>query len=203
VRFYDGEWLNKEGAAPVGNIDGFVLQGENTVWEDICNPLVGKKLSGVDGTVAYNYDTYEAVFQPSGDITNLDDVLGFAVQKPHNAKTDSHAYIHLHWVQEDELQRTIRVFYKVHMPGASNLEFWVERDCILSPAKARYEYNGAVMNQITELTDLDWYGHGMYTTSQIRLTRIDDLAGALRCSFCDVTYEVESLGTSDVFEKFA
>ena len=178
-----------------------VRTGDATYFEDVVAPLLGKKLFAVSGKVDYDFDNLALEFAPSGVAATKADNLVFSVQKPHGAKVDSVFALHIHWLQDTAVTRTLNIQYRIQESGAAVATEWIEDDIVLDTTNAIFAYDSGTINQINQLIDIDWSGCPISSTLQVKITRTDANTGDLLATFIDGHVEFDTIGSKEEFVK--
>ena len=182
--------------------DGTIVQhGDSTVFDDIVNSLISKRLFSSVGRLDYNFAENALVFQNNGDITDLNDVVLFNLQKPHGAKVASAAHIHIHWEQTDATNREFTFAYRLQNNGGVKTTAWTTVIVTTGGANNVFPYVSGTLNQITKLSDVDWSGVNISSTVQCKLTRSDSVAGNVLATFIDAHVEYDMNGSHQEFVK--
>ena len=182
--------------------DGTIVQkGDSTVFDDVVNALIGKKLFGTTGRVDFDFGECAVKFQNGGDITDDRDVVMFAIQKPHGAKVASAAHIHIHWEQTDATNREFTFSYRLQNNGGAKTTAWTTVVVATSLANNVFPYVSGTLNQITVLADVDWSAVNISSTVQCKMTRSDAVAGDVLATFIDAHVEYDMNGSHQEFIK--
>jgi len=177
------------------------FKGKATVWDDLVNSLIARRLNGAAGALKYNYSNNTITMEPDGDPTDNLDRLIFNLQKPHKAKIDSTLNLHIHWEQTSTDEIKWQVDYRIQDNNAIKTEAWTTVTAT-STNDSVYTYPGSgTFNQITELAKIDWSQHGISATVQVRLTRIDKTADDIEAVFVDGHVEYDTLGSREEYIK--
>jgi len=182
--------------------DGTIVNhGDGTVWDDLVNSLIGRRLYSNSGKVDYDYDENALVFQPSGSITNANDRVIWSLQYPHAAIVDGEMRLHIHWEQPDATEREFTVAYRIQSNGAVKETDWTTVVVPTSAANNAFTYVSGTLNQITSLVDVDMTDAGISSTVQFRLARTDSESGNILGTFVDAHVEMDTLGSRDEYVK--
>lgn len=72
---------------------------ERWAWDDIIQPLTGRRLDVSSGRIDYNYALKGVDFQDNTRITEENEVVHFGYQIEHRFRLDGEAHPHIHWLQ--------------------------------------------------------------------------------------------------------
>lgn len=177
-----------------------VCKGDSTLWDDLVSSLIARRLESTVGTLQYNYDENSITMSPNGSISNSADRLIVNFQKPHGAKTDSLFHLHIHWeqVSTNDVQFTIQ--YRIQSNGESKTTAWTEV-VTNSSAGNKFTYTSGTLNQITEISEIDWSGATISSTLQVRLVRTDSTTGDIEATFVDGHVERDGFGSRQEYIK--
>lgn len=89
-----------------------------TVWDDLVNSLVGKRLFSTSGVVSYDYENNAIEFSDGGDISNINDCIIWNMQFPHGAKLESVIKPHFHVEQTSGDDQEFTLWYRIQKNGA-------------------------------------------------------------------------------------
>lgn len=181
----DGTWQNK---------------GDSTVWDDVVNSLIGRRLYSNQGTIDYDYNENAILFSDGGDITDRNDRVVFNLQYPHSAKEDGTMNLHIHWTQENTTDIEFTVQYRIQSNGALKTTAWTTA-ISSSNTNNVFTYTAGTLNQITKLVDVDMAGAGISATVQFRMTRSDNNGGTIMGTFVDAHIERDMNGSREEFVK--
>ena len=177
-----------------------VKHGEATVWDDVVNSLVGKRLFSVVGKIDYDYEENAIVMQPGGAITSQDDRLIFNLQYPHASIVDGQMRLHIHWEQANTNQIDFTVQYRIQKNGQAKTTAWTTATAN-SVSNSVFTYVSGTLMQITELVNVDMTGAGISATVQFRLARTDVTTGNILATFVDAHVEKDMDGSRQPFVK--
>ena len=167
-----------------------------TRFDDILGAVTGVKLNDTRGTVGFDYDEGSLVFEPNGNINTNNDCVWFNFQKEHKVKEDSVLRMHIHYTQNDTVERTFLLKYRVQPNGGAKNNIWSATTAVTNEAHNVFPYTSGSVNQITQFAvDIDWSQVGISSTVQFRMTRIDANAGDVEVTFIDGHKEVDSDGS--------
>ena len=170
------------------------FEGDATVWDDVVGSLIGKNLSDNTGSVDYNWVENTITFAPNGDIDTSADLVNFNVQIPHGTKLNSIADLHLHWEQIDDVPREFTVRHRIQNNGQAKTIAWTE-SIVSTATDAKFAYSTGILNQISDLVDIDLNGIGISSVIQFQVTRTDAIAGDIEVTFMDVHVEKDTIGS--------
>ena len=171
-----------------------------TVWDDIQSSLLGRRLYSTVGIVDYDYTENAIVFGDGGDITDLNDRIGWNVQFPHAAKLGTSIYPHLHFWQDrsDNVEFTLR--YRVQSNNSAKVTSWTVLTADFNNNLA-FSYSSGTLNQIISFGAISMSGATISSTIQFQLTRTDNLGGTVSVTFADIHVEMDSFGSRQEFIK--
>ena len=75
------------------------IKYEDTLWNDIVQPLFGKRLDVSAGKVDYDFTNIGVSFADSCTTTNDSHMIHFGYQITHEFKLDGKMHFHVHWLQ--------------------------------------------------------------------------------------------------------
>lgn len=176
-------------------------EGAATVWDDIQNSLIGKRLSSTVGKVDYNWDENTVTMQPGGSISTVNDLLIFNLQIPHAAVVDGDLHLHMHWEQPDSTEREITVKYRIQNNGDAKTTAWTTVAKALSAANNTFTYSSGTLNQITELQEIDLTGIGISAIVEFQMARTDSETGDIEVTFVDAHIEMDTDGSREEYVK--
>ena len=177
-----------------------VAKGDAATWDDIVGSLVAVKLESVVGKLQYNFDENSIIMQSGGSIGTNTDRLIFNFQYPHAAITDGMMNLHIHWWQIDSVSREFTVQYRIQKNGDDKTTAWT--DVIIDTNTNNvFPYTSGVLNQITELVQIDMTGSGISATVQFRLARTDSVAGDIESFFADAHVKRDMTGSREEYLK--
>ena len=174
--------------------------GDATVWDDVVNSLIGKRLFSVIGTIDYDYDENAIIMQSGGDISDQNDRVIFNLQYPHAAITNGQMRLHMHWNQENATQREFTVQYRIQSNGDNIITSWTTA-ISNSADDSVFTYTSGTINQITELVAVDMTDAGISATVQFRLARTDSTDGNISVTFVDAHVEFDTDGSRGEYSK--
>ena len=177
-----------------------VKHGDATVWDDIVNSLVGRRLYSNTGTIDYDYEENAIKMQNDGDINDRNDRVIFDLQYPHAATADGKMNLHVHWhqINTDKIEFTVQ--YRIQKNGQAKTAPWIE---VISNSddNSVFPYVSGIFNQITELASVDMTGAGISATVQFRFTRSDSTASDILATFVDAHVERDMGGSRQEYVK--
>ena len=182
-----------------------VFTGDATVWDDIANSLIGKRLYSVVGKVNYNYPENTITFEPGGAIATENDLIRWNQQFPHAAKANSSLYFHLHLEQTSALDATFTLHYRIQSNDAAKTAGWTALTASLV-ADGVFAYSAGTLNQILAFAAIDMTGASISATIQFKMTRTDNGAGVyepadIEVVFADCHVEYDMIGSSEQYVK--
>lgn len=188
--------------------EALTLQGDATQWDDLRFPLQGQRLDVSAGRIDYNYDECTVDFQDNTRYPN--EVICFAAQMPHAKKMDSNAYVHLHWLQNQNAT-----------PNWLIETWWYNNgDEVSSPTKTlsmwssnELTYSSGTLAQITVFPVASPPANEMVSSIlKIRLFRdtanastlftgADPYIGTVQADELDIHYEINTFGSKLQYMK--
>lgn len=177
--------------------DEIPVQDVQDYWDDIQNSLIGKRLASVAGTVAYNFAENTVDFSANGDITDVNDTVGWNVQLPHGADLNSTLNVHIHFEQSDNLEREITIRYRIQSNSEAKTINWTT--VVVSTNNAVWPYVSGTLNNILPLVSIDISNAGLSDIIQIQMTRSDAQTGLIPVLFADAHVRRSALGTIGEF----
>jgi len=131
--------------------DGNLVQND-TGFEDLRFPLIGRRMSTAAGHLDYNYAELGVDYDDSSRLHNAD-ALDFVCQLEHSYKFESTIYPHLHWAQSHANIPNWLIGYRVYENGAAIPGTW---DYAKGTEVAAYS-SGTIL-QITNFTPITMSG---------------------------------------------
>ena len=182
--------------------DGTVKSyGKATVWDDVVNSLIGKRLYDNAGKVDYNYTENAIKFQPGGVMATTKDRVIFNLQYPHGAKANGSMRLHIHWEQNSTDKIIFTVQYRIQSNGAVKETSWTEVSANSDDNNVfTYPGSGDFVN-IMELANIDMTGAGISATVQFRIARTDSTASNVLVTFADAHVEYDMNGSHEEYVK--
>lgn len=172
-------------------------------YEDLREQLNGKNLYGNPGKADFDFDNGWIVLEEGGSISTVGDVVMTNFQLPHAVKTDSTAYLHLHWVQTTETTRTITGKYRIQNNGSTPVTAWTDFTATCSDAGDNaipWAAGGIV--QVTSLANIDLTDVGLSAIIQVRLARTDAAASDdMYLLYMDMHVAVDGYGSTTLWSK--
>jgi len=188
------EWLRRRSS-------GFELQGHFTVWDDMQNSLIGKRLYSTAGKVDYDYDEIAIAFASGGSMAEANDRVTFPLQMQHKKKLGTAIRLHLHLEQEDDTEREFTLAYRVQKQGAAKTTDWTE--ITLSTADdAAFTYSSDTLNQTVSFPEIPVNDVGVSDIVQCRLARTDSAGGTVLVTFADAHFEIDAWGSAGEYTKW-
>jgi len=177
-----------------------VRHGDATVWDDVVNSLVGRRLYSNTGRIDYDYEENAIKMQNNGDINNRNDRVIFDLQYPHSAVENGRMNLHVHWFQVNSNKIEFTVQYRIQKNGHPKTTAWTE---VVSNSddNSVFPYVSGTFNQITELASVDMTGAGISATVQFRFTRSDSTSGDILATFVDAHVERDMIGSREQYVK--
>lgn len=177
-----------------------VKHGNATVWDDVVNSLVGKRLFSTVGKVDYDYDENAISMQPGGSITSQNDRLIWNLQYPHAAITNGVMNLHMHWEQVSSDQIDFVIQYRIQNNGQAKISAWTTVNSN-SVDNSVFPYVSGTLVQITELASVDMTGASISATVQFRLARVDSTTDDILATFVDAHVELDMDGSRQEYVK--
>lgn len=175
-------------------------RGEATVWDDVVNSLIGRRLYSNQGTIDYDYNENAILFSDDGNISNINDRVVFNLQYPHGAIANGTMNLHIHWTQEDTTDIGFTIQYRIQSNGNAKTTTWTTVTSS-SLTDSVFTYTSGILNQITNLAVIDMTGAGISATVQFRMTRSDSNGGTIMGTFVDAHVERDTEGSRQEFVK--
>lgn len=178
-----------------------VFRGNATVWGDVVNAILGRKLYSNAGKIDFNWDENALKMQPGGDITSRNDRVVFDLQYPHGAKATGSMELHCHWeqVSTDKIEWTVQ--YRVQANNKAKTTAWTT---VVSNStdNSVFKYPGSgTFNQITELANIDMSEAGISASVDFRVARTDSTADNILVKFLDAHVEYDMDGSREPYVK--
>ena len=188
-----------------------IVDGEpndmHEAWDDLIRPLFGRKLYSNQGTIDTDWNECALKMQPSGDITDKNDVICVRFQKPHSVKSDTKGRLHLHWKQEYDgvMNPEFTIKYRVEANGGdATTEAW-ETVTVTSDSSnevfPRPTASGEIVRQITKLCDIDWTNVLLSSEIIVKFTRSDGNTGNLFATTLDMHVCYDQRGSRQEYVK--
>ena len=180
------------------------LKGDATVYEDIIGDVMSRNLTSTRDRIDYDFAENMIIFQNNGDITDKDDRLQFNVQIPHQAVVGSAAYMlwHIHWFQEDTVQRELTFKYRLQNNGSAKTTAWSTIQLKTHDTEDLFTYSSGTLNQITTFkSEIDITGADISSTLQVQVCREDSNSGNLNVTFLDAHIAIDSDGSKEEWSK--
>ena len=178
-------------------------------WDDLASSIIGKKLDSTVGKIDYDYENNRVKFQPHGtNFTDLKNVVGFNLQKPHAARADSTLNLHIHWEQArvsgTSVHPIFQYRYRVQPNGEEVVTAWTTGSTTSSEANNAFDdaTTDITINQITKLVSIDWSDAYLSSTVQIQLTRGDDGLADIYATFIDGHVDYDQDGSIEEYVKW-
>ena len=178
-----------------------LINADWTVWDDMVNSLIGRRLYSTAGKVDYNYDENGIDFSDGGSISSLNDRIIWNQQFPHAAKLDSIIKPHLHLVQANNNAVVFTMQYRIQQNGAATATSWTTMTANLS-TDGLFPYVSGNLNQLLPLGDIDMTGYNVSATVEYRLARTDTTGGVALVNFADTHVEFDSAGSQALYTKY-
>ncbi len=177
--------------------------GTAVLYDDIIGNVFGARLNSTAGKVDYSWDENALKFQPGGNITNRADRIQINMQMPHKMVFGSAAFfsLHFHWWQEDTVQRTLTLQYRIQNNNEAKNTTWQTITAVTGTGSDVFGYTSGVLNQITYFPEIDVTGVDISSTIQWRMARTDSETGDLLAYFVDAHYAIDSDGSMDEWSK--
>ena len=172
------------------------LEGDATVWEDIQNSLIGRRLNSTAGTVDYNYADNTIEFSGGGSITDTNDTTVWNIQLRHAAALNT-LRLHVHFEQSDATNRTLTARYRIQNNGEAKETSWTT--VTADTDDAVWTWASGTINNILPIDQIDISGAALSSVVQFQMTRTDSNGGILPITFADCHIELESLGSDNEF----
>ena len=177
-------------------------EGEATQFDDITGSIAGLKMLSNTGSVDFDWENNEWLFDNNGDIASQADRLIWNVQKFHKVKEDSLLHYHLHYKQVDSVIRSFKIQYRIQPNGGTYVETWTDLDTTTEAANLVFVYPGTgSFNQIVKFPFIDWSSVGISSTVNFRVTRTDADNSTVAASFIDGHVEIDSDGSNTEWSK--
>lgn len=180
--------------------DNLELQGNFTVWDDMQNSLIGRRLASTAGKVDYNYSEVAIDFSAGGVITNINDCVVFPLQMSHSKKLGTDIKLHLHFEQTDLLTRTFDLAYRIQKQGAAKTTAWTTIS--LNTTEGAFQYVSGTLNQIAGFPSIPVNDTGVSDIVQCKMTRTDSQTGIVSITFADAHFERDSFGSAGEYSKW-
>ena len=178
-----------------------VAKGAATVWEDLVNSLIGKKLFSNTGTVDYDYDNNAIKFQPGGTIADAKDVVNWNYQKLHGIKAISDMMLHIHLRQSTANKVVFELDYRIQKNNAVWATAWETLTCNTTD-DAVFTYPGTGnFNQILIFPAIDLTGTNVSDIVQFKMTRTDATTGNVLATYVDAHCEFDTDGSRTEWAK--
>ena len=178
--------------------------GSAIVYDDIIGDVMSKKLYVNTGKVDYNWSENYLRFQRNGDITSVNDRIQFNVQLPHKATIGVNSFMkwHIHWFQEDTVQRELTFEYRLQNNGAEKQEGWSKMQLKTNDGDDLFPYTTGTISQITTFkSPIDILSANISSTLQVRVAREDSNSGNLNVTFLDAHVSIDSDGSRTEWVK--
>jgi len=184
--------------------------GNTTVWKDMIMDIFGRRLTGIAGTVDYDFGENAMVFQPNGNINNANHRIGGNQEINHEFKIGASITFkpHLHWWQQvtsgvvKPVVFTLR--YRHQKNGVGKTTSWTTITADAgSGGDDAFDFTSeadGLYNQITHFNDIT-ISCGVSDEIQIQMTRSDSETGDVSVKFFDIHGEVDSDGSEEEIYK--
>lgn len=178
--------------------------GTAVVYEDIIGDVFSKKLYVTTGRIDYDWDENLIKFQNNGDITSKNDRIQYNLQIPHQAVIGANSYMkwHIHWFQEDTIQRELTFQYRLQNNGEAKITPWSTVMLKTNDGDDKFPYTSGTINQITTFkNEIDITTANISSTLQVRIAREDGNSGNLLVTFIDAHIAIDCDGSEDEWVK--
>lgn len=195
-------YIGSDGNFLMIEADGSIsFAGDATVWEDLREPLTGKNLYSVPGSVDYDFIDGWVELSSGGSLANAGDTILINYQLPHATKEDSSLFVHMHWLQDSATERTLAGRYRILPNGAATSLAWTSFSASTLTDSA-FTYTSGTIVQITSMVMIPLTGAGLSAIVQIQFTRDDSASGAtMRALTVDAHYEIDTIGSREILTK--
>jgi hypothetical protein len=185
---------------------------ENTTWDDLIQPLMGKNIDVSAGKLDYDWENKAIKFADSTLISNNAHKIHFGYQIEHRIKLDGKCHPHIHWIQSSS-----------DVPNWwMRWRFWQNGKAAGSWTEAKYSshlftYSSGTIMQLTTFPEIDFSTAtgGTLEVSDfldIEFTRDtnnasglfsgnDPLSGNASLRAFDPHIEVDTMGSCDEYSK--
>jgi len=199
---FDGEENFSPGSLsigdPVNNIEitsgsKFKLNGDASVWDDLLQPATsGKK--GPNDKPDFDYTDLVALF-PQNDAT---EALYYNIQLPHYWKEGSTIYPHVHFLQNQNISPTFKMYYRWIQLGETPPSW---NTYIMQTTVETYT-SGTISQIVHGSVGVSGVGKTISSILQITLYRQDNVySGDCKVMSFDIHIEKDSLGSSQEYVK--
>ena len=178
-----------------------IHEGEATQWDDISGSIAGLKLLSNTGSIDFDWENNEWLFDKSGNIANQADRLIWNVQKFHKVKENSELHYHMHYKQTDEIVRSFKIQFRIQPNGGAYTNTWTDLTTTTAPENLVFPYVSGMLNQIVKFPAIDWSAVGISSTLNFRITRDDTDIQVVAVSFIDGHVEIDSDGSNTEWSK--
>jgi len=172
-------------------------------WLDIVKSVIGRRLSVTAGTADSNYDEISVTLNPSGSITNLNDVVGANFELNHFVNMKGLFKIHFHWWQVSSNAHVFTFKYRVQKNGEAKTTAWTDGSYTVGSGGEVFTYTSGTLNQISSLItlDLNALGVGVSDIIQFKLTRTDAIVGDIDIVMLDAHVQQDGAGSLTEYSK--
>ncbi len=171
------------------------------MWDDITGSLIARRLESTAGRLQYDYTENCIIMQNNGTLGTTADTLIFNFQWPHGAIPTGEMRLHIHWEQPADQAYEFSGQYRIQNNGDAKTTAWTSFSVTAGGSDDKFTYVSGVLNQITDLVQIDMTGIGISATVQFQLARTDSTSGDINATFVDVHIPYNSPGSHQEFVK--
>lgn len=186
------------------NTDGtLTFEGTSTGFDDISGHINSSSIAGTPGKVDYDETEDLIVFEPSGAIATLADLIGVKFQLKHKHKVGTPLKLHIHWRQPNAGPHEFTYKYRFINNGAASTLTWSDPIVVAATGDNNaFEYVSGNLDQKTILGDIPTTGLELSSIIQVKIARTDAVAGNLYVYDIDGHIEIDSAtGSSTEYTK--
>ena len=181
-----------------------------TTFDDMVFKLDGSKLYSTVGKVDYNWEEDAVIFEPSGNIANVNDRVNCGGQLSHRIKPLTKIYPHLHWWQDSNKLIIFTLQYRINYNGTAKTTVWTTVTAQSMTNDNTFTYTSGTLNQITyfgsglgrENSGIQLLAGELSAIAQFRFTRTDAQTGNILGSSFDFHFEVDTMGSATQGSKY-